>query len=308
MLKQEQEKKLKVLIVDDDQSTLKLLSSQLKSEGYEPIVVSSAIEGLEKLGEQSVAYDCVLLDQNMPEMTGVEMSQIMQKHKRYETLPFIMLTGQNSKDYYKDALGAGVLNYLQKPVDKATLITTIDAAIKQSFKQKKVLEVLKQNKAAFALLHKAEFKIQTHQQAQMIAGFITEAMPNKDQVLVGLTELFYNAIEHGLLGLDIVEKNDLQSKDTLHTYAEKQFKKAMYKDRFVSVIYEHSSKGYKIVIEDSGEGFDWKPYLSLDPAHQQTRSRRGIATANHYSFDRLLYNAKGNKVTAYIFNSTDIEW
>ncbi|UCC45321.1 MAG: response regulator [Candidatus Zixiibacteriota bacterium] len=81
----------KVLVVDDDENTVRFLSAALEENGYEPIGASNGQEGLEKVHSENP--DLVLLDVMMPKKTGFVLFRQLRREEQYKDLPVIMLTG-----------------------------------------------------------------------------------------------------------------------------------------------------------------------------------------------------------------------
>jgi two-component system cell cycle response regulator len=81
----------RVLVVDDDDNTVKFLSVALKENGYDPIGASDGREGLEKI--ESENPDLVILDVMMPKKTGFVLFKQLRRDEKYKNLPVIMLTG-----------------------------------------------------------------------------------------------------------------------------------------------------------------------------------------------------------------------
>jgi two-component system cell cycle response regulator len=81
----------KVLVVDDDVSTVKFLSTALEVNGYIPLKAYNGREGLEMI--QNENPDLVLLDVMMPKKTGFTLYKQLRKDEKYKDLPIIMLTG-----------------------------------------------------------------------------------------------------------------------------------------------------------------------------------------------------------------------
>jgi anti-sigma regulatory factor (Ser/Thr protein kinase) len=77
-----------------------------------------------------------------------------------------------------------------------------------------------------------------------------------------------------------------------------------YADKELTVIFEKKGDTYYLQVTDQGEGFNWKSFLEFDPSRASHNHGRGIAMANMIAFDRLVYNDKGNQVTA-IMQSRD---
>jgi len=81
----------KVLVVDDDVSTVKFLSTALEENGYESLKAYNGKEGLELI--QNENPDLVLLDVMMPKRTGFTLIKQLRRDEKYKDLPVIMLTG-----------------------------------------------------------------------------------------------------------------------------------------------------------------------------------------------------------------------
>lgn len=114
----------KILIVDDDRVILHILADGLRELGY---TVSTSVCGAEalKLARES-AYDLVVLDMRMPEMTGLEVAEEL---KRDNLAAFVFLSAFGDESVVRDAAEAGALGYLVKPVDIPQLVPFIEAAM-----------------------------------------------------------------------------------------------------------------------------------------------------------------------------------
>lgn len=114
----------KILIVDDDRVILHILADGLRELGY---TVSTSVCGAEalKLARES-AYDLVVLDMRMPEMTGLEVAEELRKGN---LAAFVFLSAFGDESVVRDAADAGALGYLVKPVDIPQLVPFIEAAM-----------------------------------------------------------------------------------------------------------------------------------------------------------------------------------
>ncbi len=81
----------KVLVVDDDENTVRFLSLALKMGGYEPVGAADGKEGMEKVEQDPP--DLIILDVMMPKKTGFVMFKQLRKNEAYKDIPVIMLTG-----------------------------------------------------------------------------------------------------------------------------------------------------------------------------------------------------------------------
>lgn len=81
----------KVMIIDDDENTLKFISVVLSENGYEPLTAIDGRDGMEKLQEDRV--DLIILDVMMPRKTGFVVFKQLKKDERLKDIPVLMLTG-----------------------------------------------------------------------------------------------------------------------------------------------------------------------------------------------------------------------
>lgn len=114
----------KILIVDDCDTTRKLLSYIIRERGYKILVASNGIEALEVMAGNPV--DLVLTDLNMPQMDGFELSRNIRSADTYRTLPIIMVTTEAGEVDRKMGADAGVSTFLTKPITPQRLLYEIE--------------------------------------------------------------------------------------------------------------------------------------------------------------------------------------
>ena len=114
-----------VFVIDDDPDVRDALSRLLRSIGWAVRVYPAANEFLDELPDN--IDGCVLLDVNMPGMTGPELHDRMRETG--STLPVIYLTGQCSLSMGVRAMKHGARDLLEKPIDEEVLVPTIEQAI-----------------------------------------------------------------------------------------------------------------------------------------------------------------------------------
>ena len=141
----------RILIVDDDESNLRLMTMRLASEGFE---VESASNGREAL-EKSASFDphIILLDIQMPVMSGIDV--LNELKKKEIKAPVVMMTAYGSEAIAVEAFAKGAADYLIKPFDSGSAARRIRRIIdgyrlRQS--QEKLTERLK--KISFDLLNR----------------------------------------------------------------------------------------------------------------------------------------------------------
>lgn len=119
---------MKILVVDDQVSMRGLTRYSLQQIGFK--LIDDAPNGkiaLDKL--QKIPFDLVISDWNMDVLDGLALLKLIRQHPQMKKLPFIMVTGQGDREQVKQAVDAGVNNYIIKPFTVATLKGKIEAVV-----------------------------------------------------------------------------------------------------------------------------------------------------------------------------------
>jgi DNA-binding NtrC family response regulator len=108
---------VKILILDDEESLVKILTKILKQEGHEVFPAYTAAEGIEK--HKYLQPDLILLDLRLPDQTGMEVLE--QLNRAYNASSVVILTGAGSVDSAIQAMKLGAEDYLEKPIEPEKL-------------------------------------------------------------------------------------------------------------------------------------------------------------------------------------------
>jgi CheY-like chemotaxis protein len=123
---------MKILVVDDDKTTRKLLGLYLKAKGYEIVTAENGLDALEKLGTDNI--NLVVSDMNMPYMDGIELTRNIRADENLKALPIIMVTTEADEDEMKKAHDAGVDDYLVKPANAEQISDSVKKILKKMFR------------------------------------------------------------------------------------------------------------------------------------------------------------------------------
>jgi len=115
---------MRVLLAEDDPTTLLLTQRMLRKAGYDVDVVTNGAVAFERL--QSHFYPMVLTDWEMPEMDGVALCRAIRSAPLEGYVYVILLTARDSKENIVAGLEAGADDYLTKPVNEAELIARLN--------------------------------------------------------------------------------------------------------------------------------------------------------------------------------------
>ena len=125
-------KKVNVLVVEDEADIQQLVSYNLIRAGFQ---VSCADTGEEALGRmRTEQIDCVLLDLNLPGISGLEVCTAMRKVEvcKGRSIPIIMLTAKGEEEDVVAGLECGADDYITKPFSPKVLIARIKAVLKRA--------------------------------------------------------------------------------------------------------------------------------------------------------------------------------
>lgn len=114
--------KTKILIIDDTPVTLRNIKNILDAK-YEVFVATSGKQGLKFIPEKEP--DLILLDYQMPEMSGKEVFEAMQEDEDMKNIPVIFLTGVSDRKTINSVLKLQPAGYILKPADEDKLHDTI---------------------------------------------------------------------------------------------------------------------------------------------------------------------------------------
>jgi len=123
--KQNNAKALKILIADDNRVNQQVLGGLLSHTGHETLIADSGEQALDILAENIDNIDMLILDMNMPELSGFEVMQALQYMDTANTIPIIMLTADATPEAKEKALKAGANAFLTKPINAQALLDQI---------------------------------------------------------------------------------------------------------------------------------------------------------------------------------------
>lgn len=122
--------KPKVVLADDQTELLTLMKEMLEKAGFEVFAASDGKEALEQIQRENP--DIAVLDYNMPEKDGLELTQELKADPLFAHLPVIILTAVAEKQAKMNGLNLGVDDYLIKPVDTDELTARIRMILKRT--------------------------------------------------------------------------------------------------------------------------------------------------------------------------------
>src|SRR5262245_51715319 len=118
-----------LLVVDDNDENREMLSRRLRKRGFEVLMAEGGRKALDLVrGPQAI--DLVLLDVNMPEMSGLEVLKILRQLRSATELPVIMATARSDSEDIVEALELGANDYVTKPLDFPVALARVQAQLR----------------------------------------------------------------------------------------------------------------------------------------------------------------------------------
>jgi DNA-binding response OmpR family regulator len=117
----------KILIIDDDPQTTKLLESIVALNNHQTTSVNNSMSAVETAN--SAAPDLILMDIMMPGINGIQLCKIFQSTPDLKHIPVIIVSALDDIGSKKDAFNAGAKDFLTKPVRPKELANKINALI-----------------------------------------------------------------------------------------------------------------------------------------------------------------------------------
>jgi CheY-like chemotaxis protein len=130
----------KILIIDDDVDTLRLVGIMLQRQGYQISAATNGEQGLTKALEERP--DLILLDVMMPDMDGYEVTRRLRKNPTTEATPILMFTAKTQLDDKVTGFEVGADDYLTKPTHPTELQAHIRALLARSGPKQRDQEVM----------------------------------------------------------------------------------------------------------------------------------------------------------------------
>lgn len=131
----------KILLIDDEQDILEILSYNLEQEGYQVFTANNGNDGIKKA--QEILPDLILLDVMMPEKDGIETCQDLRKIKELEKTLIVFLSARAEEFSQLAGYQAGANDYVVKIIKPKILISKINALIQLNSQSKESSKIIK---------------------------------------------------------------------------------------------------------------------------------------------------------------------
>jgi CheY-like chemotaxis protein/anti-sigma regulatory factor (Ser/Thr protein kinase) len=215
------EKKQKILVVDDEQDLRNVINDILLDTGYEPFLAVNGSQGL--LMAKEVLPDLILCDIQMPSMNGYELLNAVKMDPELGKIPFVFMTGVNVGQYdLRKGMDLGADDYLTKPFTTEDLIGAIETRLrKKQLWQKFFDSTMEKTHTGFILLLSNELQllvmdILEHAQSLLTAkNFSPDTVHKAAQMITlsgkRLSHLHENILFYAMLQLWVNDREKIES-------------------------------------------------------------------------------------------------
>src|SRR5215208_2262361 len=139
----------KILIIDDDLDTLRLVGLMLQRQGYQISAATNGQQGLDKAFEEDP--DLILLDVMMPEMDGYEVTRRLRQNPSTMETPILMFTAKTQLDDKVIGFEVGANDYLTKPTHPTELQARVKALLARSNEKRGDVEPVKDSNHGYVI-------------------------------------------------------------------------------------------------------------------------------------------------------------
>jgi CheY-like chemotaxis protein len=291
-------KEFKVLVVDDNISTVNALLKLLQENGYLADPAYNGTDAMHKISAND--YDIVLSDIEMPNMNGLEL--LKRVRQDFDDIAFILMTDDMQQDYFIEAIQLGASDLIRKPVDRMHLLKSLRIQIN---KKKEIWDYLQVSEC----ISQAEIKLTLpplmFQKVDFIKIFTKFFRTNLNlnnkvvnELLLCMEEMLYNAFIHGTLNLKLHERT-LSYEDYKKLIQYKIQQPDIAKKRIHLCLFVDQEND-KIVfeVEDEGDGFDHKLWTEKSNSYdgiQLDEYGRGISII-YYLTDKVTFDKDGRLI------------
>ena len=284
-----------LLVVDPCRDTQVIVTQQLQGRGYSVLTASDLTSAIGLI--DSAAPDLIMTDLFLPERGGLTLLQELSARRAY--CPVIAMAQEAPEQAIVEALRAGAVDYLHKPIDDAELAQVLQRA----------KDVVPGDLGELPGVRGAEYRLSMDSDPMHIPGIISWLIkttastfsPIRQLQLRGaLQELLFNAVEHGNLEISGQEKHQALMEGRYEQLVAQRRSRAQLHARSVTLHILHDREAGQMVyrITDEGAGFNWHSLFgrSRDVTESGAANGRGIFLT-HALFPALVYNDRGNEVT-----------
>ena len=236
---------------------------------------------------------------NMNQVSEQPVEFIRKLKHDYPDLPLLAIVDEGYREMAVQLLQAGTYACLGLPLKLEDLTYNLSKIIANNTETYNPFSMKYEERI---LIMPNDFALVMQVSKYLVDATLPRNERNRYHIILGLSEMINNAVEHGNLGITFEEKSNALKASRFYPLAIERSHKEPYKDRVVTVrsrVFPNLRR-IEYFVADQGNGFDW--HSLPDPKDKRNllnRNGRGIMMAR-YAFDDMAYNETGNEVTLVV--------
>lgn len=288
----------KILYVANDKKNDGQLASLL--EDYDLETVTGPEQAVKTLLKEPDKFALIVIAYSIDSKVRSQLLETIHGIATLRIIPIVIELVKKEDNQREELMKLGARYFVGHDMTKEICKPILAAAFSDSSRYREVVNGIKAGDHASQCLQEAEFKFRNLSEAQAIANFVAEACPSPRIVVVGISEMLINAVEHGNLSISYKDKTTLHDQDKWLQEIEHRLDLPENNKKYVQVFFKRFKDHIKLRIIDQGDGFDWKKFENPDPSRALDTHGRGIMMAKNLAFSDLEYFGDGNEVECTI--------
>ncbi len=118
----------RIMTVDDSASMRQMVAFTLQGDGFEVVQAGDGKDALAKLDGSDI--DLFLVDLNMPNMDGIELTRQLRSMREYKFVPILLLTTESHAEKKQEGKAAGATGWIVKPFEPAKLLAVVNKVMR----------------------------------------------------------------------------------------------------------------------------------------------------------------------------------
>jgi len=286
------------LFIEDDESYRGLLEDFFSRKNVPFWFFSNGLDGLRKFIDRKDSIVYVSYG-----IKDLEPFSFVKKLRGIRSDVYVVLgIDKFDEKIVTKALNSGVVRFVKKPYtidDINRVYNELNESFLESHRRDFALRFLYSEERIFVMDNSLDDILPITMEIVRGIQYVLGEYGNVDDLMVSITEVLRNAIEHGNLGITYEEKQEAVLSGNYERLLEERSKDEKYRNRKIYIHYKLDEDKVMIRIRDEGDGFDWKKMyrkLKRTTKHSHKPTGRGLIIVK-MGIDKVYFNDKGNEVT-----------
>ena len=218
-------------------------AAMLRATGHHVEVGMCKEQAFNRLFEAGDTVDVVLLDASLTQPNVITLAREFRRLLIAHCIPVIRLAAERDDAHTAAGIRAGISHYVEVPCTQDLVLALIDAVARRRAEQLRLRAASEKSSQALGGLAEATFRFRTLEDVERIAQLVASVCPASDRVILGLTELMLNAVEHGNLGIGREAKLRMNAQGVWFDEIRRKLAAPEQADRFATLRFKRDATG-----------------------------------------------------------------